>query len=366
MPPAMRLAIAHEWVQARAGSEKTFEALAQLFPNADLFALTVNKHIDLNVGNRSIQTTALDRMPVLRSHRSVSLPLMPAAWRYATKREFDVVISSSHACSKGFRPARAAVHLCYCHTPMRYAWEADLDRRMRLPALLASPMKGALRRWDRRSARWVDSFAANSYEVRDRIRRHYGRDAVVIPPPVDTEFFTPSTQRRGEYLLAVSRWIPYKRLDLAICVAAKVHIPLVIAGEGPLGSPLRKLADKVHPGGVTFVQAPTDEDLRDLYRFALALVFPAHEDFGIIPVESQSCGTPVVGLAAGGILDSVKDGSTGVLVPNQSVEALAEGVRAAIALGDVSKACREQAAYFSRSRFEARVTDWCRSNGLML
>ena len=359
---APRLALAHEWLHARAGSEKTFEALAGLFPEADLYALTDTLGADFQAGGRRVATTFIDRVPALRDRRDLALPFMPLAWRTATRRRYDLVITSSHACAKGFRPGREALHLCYCYTPMRYVWDPN-DRRSGLHRLAGLGPRAALRRWDRRSARWVDSFAAISTAVQDRIDRYYGRPSRVIHPPVDTGFYRPAqggetaaAMPEGPFVLACSRFIPYKRLDLAILAADRVGIPIVVAGNGPAEAGLRALGERARVP-VRFELAPSDERLRDLYRAASAFVFPALEDFGIVAVEAQACGTPVVALAEGGTADTVVDGGTGALVDGQDVDSFAKGLERALEIND-PQACVANAEAFSLAKFEARVRSW--------
>lgn len=353
------MAIAHEWLEQRAGSEQTFEALAGCFPSADLYALTVNPDNGFDLNHRPVRATFLDRVGALRDHRALWLPLMPLAWRLVSSRQYDVVITSSHACVKGFRPARAALHLCYCYTPMRYAWLPDLDSRRPRRGPLTRVALAALRSWDRNSVDWVDSFAAISATVRDRIRRFYGRNARVIYPPVDVGFFTPGPPgRRADFVLAVSRFIPYKRLDLAVEAAADAQVDLVIAGAGPEESRLRKLAGERYPGRVTFHTSPGSSDLRDLYRQARALVYAANEDFGIVPVEAQACGTPVVAINAGGTAETVVHGETGVLVPSQDPRCLGQGIRDVLRTRISSERCVRNAQRFSRDRFTHQIHRW--------
>jgi len=313
-----------------------------------------------DLGGRRVRTTFLDRLGPLRGRRQVQLPLMPLAWRLASRERYDVVVTSSHACVKGFGPGRTALHLCYCYTPMRYAWLTDVDQRSRGRAVaraLAAPL-AALRAWDRRSAAWVDEFAAISGSVRRRIERFYGRPARVIYPPVDTDYFTPDPSvTRQDVVLAVSRMVPYKRLDLAIDAAAAAGVPLVLAGAGPQEAALRAHAAAAG-ARVRFVTRPDDAALRHLYRTARALIFPSVEDFGIVPVEAQACGTPVVALAEGASLETVVDGATGVLVEAQEAAALAGGLEKALASPPDPDACRAHAEGFSRPRFVAEVHDW--------
>ena len=360
--PRRRIALAHEWLDARAGSEKAFEALAALFPDADLFALTDTLRDGFNSGGRAVATTALSRVPGLQHRRDLALPFMPMAWRTATRRRYDLVITSSHACVKGFGPGRSALHLCYCYTPMRYVWDPH-DRRSGLHRLAGLGPRALLRRWDHRSSGWVNSFAAISTAVQARIERCYGRTSRVIHPPVDTEFYKPGEPGPidpalpvGPFVLTCSRFIPYKRLDLAILAAERIGLPVVVAGRGPGESALRALADRVRVP-VSFEVAPSDERLRDLYRAAAAFVFPALEDFGIVAVEAQACGTPVVALAEGGTADTVVDGVTGATVEVQDADSFAEGLQRALAL-DAGRACLANAEAFSVSRFGARVRAW--------
>jgi glycosyltransferase involved in cell wall biosynthesis len=339
-----------------------FEALAEAFPDADLYALTREPGVPFDFGGRTVKTSLLDRADLTRSRRELTLPLMPAAWRMlGAGKNYDTVITSSLACAKGFAPGRDATHYCYCHAPMRYAWQPDIDSRdHKLGPAVDIGLKW-LQRWDRRSADWVDSFAANSTAVRERIQNFYGRDAEVIHPPVDTEFYTPSPDgSAGEaqpYVLTVSRFIPYKRNDLAIEAAAKAGLPVVIAGSGPLEGELRATAERVGADARFEIQ-PSDERLRELYRGATVLVFPALEDLGLIPVEAQACGTPVVGLDEGGTRDTVLQGETGVRVAKQDVDSFAEAIQSIRDRRPDPGACREHAEKFSRARFIERAKSW--------
>jgi glycosyltransferase involved in cell wall biosynthesis len=356
-PEPHRIALCHEWLSGRSGSEKTFEAMAQEFPRADLFSLTWNRSAEYDFGGRPVKTTALDRVSLLRGRNALQLPLMPLAWRYASRREYDVVVTSSHACSKGFYPGRRAIHLCYCYTPMRYLWLSNIDARHRRGARLTAPVSLALKSWDRRSAGWVDDFAAISQAVKDRIQDVYSRPSRVIHPPVATDFYTPGDGERRDFVLAVSRMVPYKRLDLAIRAARLAGVPLVIAGSGPQEVELRQIAEDLsHP--VEFVISPDDAALRALYRTARAVIFPPEEDFGIVPVEAQACGTPVVALARGGSLDTVVDGVTGVLVPGQSPDLFAEGLKMVLEGSFRTEDSVANARRFSRAQFRTRFRDW--------
>lgn len=356
-----RIALCHEWLSGRSGSEKTFEIMAQEFPEADLYSLTWNRSASFDFGARQVETTFLDRVGALGGRNALQLPLMPLAWRYSSRKEYDVVVTSSHACSKGFWPGRRALHLCYCYTPARYLWMSSIDARERRALVNAavSPIAAALKTWDKHSAKWVDDFAAISQAVSGRIERIYGRQARVIHPPVATRFFTPDPGcAREDFVLAVSRMVPYKRLDLAIHACKLAGVPLVLAGTGPQELELRELAAGIrHP--VEFVISPDDATLRTLYRSCKAVIFPPEEDFGIVPVEAQACGTPVVALGRGGSLDTVLDGITGVLVEEQRAEPFADGLEQALDEGRFSpKDCLRNAERFSEELFRRRFRSW--------
>lgn len=356
---ATRMAIVQEWLASRAGSEKVFEAMAGTYPEADLYALTWDRRAEFDFGGRPVTTTFLDRSRTLRDRRALSLPLMPLAWRTIDVRdEYDVVVSSCHAFAREFPPARTAAHFCYVHSPLRYAWVPEIDGRTRRGVPGASLAFAGLRWFDSRTVEGVDHFAANSTTVRDRIRECYDRDSVVIHPPVDTEFYTPAegvVERSG--VLAVSRFIPYKRVDLAIEAAAAAGVPITVAGSGPEESALRRLAADVG-AEATFEISPSDERLRELYRHASALVFPANEDFGIVPVEAQACGTPVVSLDVGGTRDTVVQGETGVRVEHQSVSDFADAIRHLVDTPPADGACRANAELFSAACFSSNLTSW--------
>lgn len=346
-----RTAIAHEWLAARAGSEKTFEAMAQALPQADLYALSLDPTVEWRL-DRQVRTTFLDHAAT-RDRRALTLPLMPLAWRWSTREKYDLVITSSHACAKGFRPAREARHLSYTYTPMRYAWLSELDGR-RVPRVLTKPVQ----MWDRHAATWVDEFAGISHAVVDRIRDLYGRDATVVWPPVDTSWFTPGDEPADDFVLAFGRFIDYKRFDVLVDLARASDLRVVVAGRGPLEPMLRAAADQLP--NLELEVSPDDERVRTLYRGARAVVFPGIEDFGIVPVEAQACGTPVIAFRGGGALDTVIDGQTGVLVDDVSPAALLDGLDRLERLdaNTVARASRANAERFATDEFLRRFRAW--------
>lgn len=368
-----RMAVVHEWFGPRGGSEKVFAEMALAFPDADLWALDVAAECGRQLAGREIRTTPLDRISRIDQRRAASLPFMPLAWQLVANERYDVVLSSSHAFSRWFRGARTARrHLSYVHTPVRYVWFPETDPRGADDHLLARPARAALRRLDRLSLRWTDALAANSRATAARIDEVYGRPSTVIHPPVDVDHHTlgpvlgddlrgaDETAKRlllsGEpFVLAASRFVAYKQLDLAIDAAALAGLPLVVAGAGEDDGRLRA---EVGRATVGFWHAPSDDSLRDLYRGAAVLIFPGLEDFGIVPVEAMACGTPVVGRASGGMLDTVVDGVTGRLLPDATPETIADAVRELVAAPPPPEKLREHVLRFSCQRFRSELVDW--------
>ncbi|HEX3898786.1 MAG TPA: glycosyltransferase [Mycobacteriales bacterium] len=353
-----KIAIAHEWVDAYAGSEQVFEAFARIFPNADLYALSRRPSISLDVGSRDIRTTFLDTS-MFRNRRAATLPLMPLAWRALRAPEYDLVISSHHAFAHANRLAgRSGRHLCYVHSPARYVWTPEIDGRG--GSRMLKPARDALRRVDRRFSRKVDSYAANSTAVAARIQSFWGRTARVIHPPVRVEYFAEGAPKvpTRDYVLGVGRWIGYKNLDLVIRAAERAGLPVKLAGRGPDRERLLAAAREASVP-VELIESPSDEELRSLYQNARCLVFPTIEDFGLIPVEAQAAGTPVVAPAAGGVIDTVVNGRTGVLVDGLDPDRLAAAIHEADAIDPA--ACREHATRFGFTATQDAVVAWVSS-----
>lgn len=369
---APRVAIVHDWLDTWGGGENVLAELLRAHPDADLFALVdfLPDALRPRIGGRRARTTFLQRVPGARRRFRWLLPLFPRAIESLDMSGYDLVISDSHAVAKGVRTAASQLHLCYCHTPMRYAW--DLRDQYLAPRGLAAGWRGALahrvldrlRAWDRDASARVTEFAANSEFVRDRIARCYGRAAAVIHPPVDTAFFTPAAPGAvppRDYYFAASRWVPYKRMDLI--VRAFRDLPdrrLVLAGDGPERSCVRAAAGR----NVEFAGAVSREAMRDLLRGARAFVFAAEEDFGILPVEAQACGTPVIAFGRGGARETVRDRAdgapTGLFFDEQTPAALAAAVRRFEADFPPVDArdCRASAERFAPERFHREWADF--------
>lgn len=353
----------HDWLTGMRGGEKVLESLSDLFPGAPIYTLF---HLPGSVSEKlerhPVRTSFLQRAPGIRRHYRRYLPLFPAAIESFDLGGHDLVVSTSHCVAKGAIPAPDAVHICYCHTPMRYAWDQEhayFPRRRGLVARARNLVLTGLRSWDVATAPRVDIFVANSSFVARRIRRYYGRDAEVIPPPVDTGFFTPAEETEGDapvkpYAVAVSALVPYKRIDLACAACTAAGLQLVVVGTGPDLDRLRRTAGPMH----RFVGRVSGDELRRLYRGAACLVQPGVEDFGIAAVEALACGTPVVARARGGVLDIAEDGQHGVLYAIDDPE---DGSHVATLRRAVDKACqirfnklnlRQRAEEFSVQRFD--------------
>ena len=359
MPPSGDMAILHEWIDAYAGSEQVFEALAQAFPTADLFALSREPDINLDTRGRSIETTFLDR-PALRQRRNATLPIMPLAWRRLGTEKYDLVLSSHHAFAHTNRlVSDGGVHLSYVHSPARYIWSPEIDARG--DRWYLAPPRAVLQRVDRRAAQRVSAYAANSRAVADRIEKFWGRQATVIAPPVRVGYFGDSCadEPTRDYLLGVGRWITYKNVHLVAEVADALGMPAKIAGRGPDKERILAAARDARVP-VEVIESPSDERLRELYRNAACLIFPTVEDFGMVPVEAQAAGAPVVALAEGGALETVDEGVSGIFAESMTVGALAEATRAALPLAGDGP--RKNAQQYSPEAFHAAVIEWVESH----
>jgi glycosyltransferase involved in cell wall biosynthesis len=348
----MRTAVVHDWLNGMRGGEKVLEAMLPLLPDPTIFTLFhVPGSVSADIERHPIRASYLNRFPLARRHYRNYLPLFPRAVEAFSLDGFDLVVSSSHCVAKGAIAPSRVPHLCYCHTPVRYAYdqfEAYFPEG-RTPLRRAKERAiSRLRAWDVATAGRPDRYLANSTAVAERIRRHYGREAVVCHPPVDVEFFAPSDAPRGDFLLAVGALVPYKKLTEAADASRLLGRELVVVGGGPEEKRLRARAGP----SVRFLQDVSAEDLRELYRTCAFFVQPGEEDFGIASAEAQACGAPIVARARGGALDVVSDASLGLLYPGDGAEALAEAVRAAAGRRFDYTAIARSARRFARDRFD--------------
>jgi glycosyltransferase involved in cell wall biosynthesis len=351
--PRVKIALVHDWLTGMRGGEKVLEVLCELYPDAELFSLIYTEgSVSPTIARLRRRTSFIQRLPAARRWYRQYLPLFPVAIEQFDLDRFDLVISTSHCAAKSAVTPGRARHLCYCFTPMRYAWdqfEAYFGRERVGPVAsrLLRPVIAWLARWDAATAGRADRYLAISQHVARRIGRYYNRSAHVVYPPVDTRFYHPDGAEPGADFLIVSALVPYKRVDLAIQACRGRGERLKIVGQGPELERLRHMADT----SIEFLGSRTDEEIRQLYRQAQAVILPGEEDFGIAPLEAQACGRPVVALGRGGALETVVDGVTGVLVPDATAESLAEGLDRVRHLPFDSAVIRRHAEQFSRERF---------------
>ncbi len=349
-----RVVLVHDWVTGMRGGEKVLAALCRIFPKADLVTLVHKRgSVGAPIEDRRIRTSVIQRFPSpMRLYRHY-LPFFPTAIELFDLDRADLVISTSHCAAKSVVRSGRATHICYCHSPMRYAWDQfdayfGTARVGPVTNAVLRPILAGLARWDRDTAHRVDRFVANSRFVAGRIGRYYNRPALVLNPPVDTAFFTPGSGEPGSYFLVVSALVPYKRLELAIEAAARVGVPLRIVGTGPDLTRLQSRAGNT----VRFLGALDDNALREQYRGAKAVILPGVEDFGIVPVEAMACGRPVIALDAGGAAETVVAGATGVLVRDPDATDFAAAMDRVSGAGFDPAAIRRHAETFNTDRFE--------------
>jgi glycosyltransferase involved in cell wall biosynthesis len=350
-----RVAVVHDWLTVPGGSEQVVLELLEMFPRAELFTSVYDPAPwPAAITERAVHVSFLGRLPGAERNYPKLLPLMNRAFRSFDLSSFDLVLSSSHACAKNVRTPERALHVCYCHTPMRYAWEEGFLEgeevgslaRLALPPLLAS-----LRRQDLRGAAGPDVFVANSQHVADRIARYYGRAAEIVNPPVDVEHFLAIERAPADYYLAFGRVVPYKRVDLAVEACSRSGRALKVAGDGRALAALRGRAG----AGVELLGKVSERERDRLLAQARALLFPGEEDFGIVPVEAQAAGAPVIAYGVGGACETVLDGTTGVLFSEQTADGLARAIERFEALELDPRGARENARRFGRERFREEM-----------
>jgi glycosyltransferase involved in cell wall biosynthesis len=347
--------LVHDWLTGMRGGEKVLESLCRMFPSADLITLVHDRRsVSPLIESRRIRTSLIQRLPRSRSLYRHYLPLFPFAVEQFDLDDVDLVISTSSCAAKSVVPTGRARHICYCHSPMRYAWDQfdayfGPERLGRTRSALARVVMAWLARWDRDTAHRVHSFVANSGYVAGRIARYYNRHATVVHPPVDIEFFTPDDTRPSSYFLVVSALVPYKRIDFAVDAATRLGLPLKIVGSGPDEARLRARAGST----VEFVGPVEGDALRQLYRGSRALLLPGEEDFGIAPVEAMACGRPVIALGRGGATETVRPGVTGVLVDQPGTEAFGAAMQHFDPSAFDAAAIRAHAETFGTARFES-------------
>jgi glycosyltransferase involved in cell wall biosynthesis len=356
-----RVAVVHDWLTIPGGSEDVVLELLELFPQAELFTSVYDpRPWPPQITERPVHASFLNRIPTATRNYPKLLPLMNRAFESFDLRGFDLVMSSSHANAKNVHTPQGTLHVCYCHTPMRYAWEPEFlagEEIGRATRLLLPPLLGQLRRKDLAGAARPDVFVANSAYVAARIRRFYGREAHVVHAPVDVEHYLalerrPQAGPDGEgFYLVFGRVVPYKRVDVAVAGAALAGRDVKIAGAGRALDAVRAAAGP----NAELLGRVSDARRDELLAGARALLFPGEEDFGIVPVEAQAAGLPVIAYGVGGACETVRDGVTGVLFGEQTAAGLAAAIARFEALRIDPQAPRENARRFGRARFRAEM-----------
>lgn len=326
----MQTAVVHEWLVTYAGSERVAEQMLHLYPDADLFSLVEFLPEDLKffIRHKPVTTSFLQKLPFANPHFRNYLPLMPLAIEQFDLSAYDLILSSNHAVAKGVTTRADQLHICYVHTPVRYAW--DLQQQYLQGAKLNRGFKSGLtqlvlhylRLWDVASANRVDHFVANSHYVAQRIRKTYRRPATVIHPPVAVDKFKPNPQR-DDFYFVLSRFVPYKRVDLIVEAFTRLGLPLVVVGDGPDRDRLHAMAGR----NITILKHQPEATVIDLMQRCKAFVFAAAEDFGISLVEAQAAGAPVIAYQKGGAAETVIPGKTGLLFAEQTVESLIDAIK---------------------------------------
>ena len=354
----MNLALIHDYLAQAGGAERVVSAMHEIYPEAPLYTSVYDPSSTLPCfAEMDVRTSFLQRWPVAskRWHK-LALPFYPAAFERMDLTGYDVVLSSTSGFAKGVLTGPETCHVCYCHTPARFAWrQREYLNQSRDGRLLAPFLGGLLRRlraWDLASAGRVDYFVANSHNVAQRIRAHYGREAAVIYPPIETSKYAPvSGDQVGDYFLVVSRLVGYKRIDLAIEACNRLRLPLRVIGTGPELPALRRLAGPT----VQFLGRRPDAEVAEAYARCRALIFPGEEDFGLTPLEAMASGRPVVAYGAGGALETVVAGETGLFFPEQTPDSLAAALTQAQTIPFSPDALRAHALRFDKSLFLDRL-----------
>jgi len=355
----VKVALVHDWLINYGGSERCVQAFSELYPEAPLYTSVWNEKRVTQFDQLEIIPSFLQKMPRAKKNYAFYLNLMPMAFERFDLSEYDVVLSSAHACAKGVVTLPQTLHICYCHTPTRYFWDF-FHRYIEQPSYfgvfnalarsVAPYMLTFLRLWDRTAADRVDYFIANSHFIADRIRKYYRREAVVINPPVDVTDFQIADQVDDYYLL-VSRLVPYKKVDIAIEAFNQLKLPLKVAGEGPEYKRLKQMAGST----IEFLGNVGETEKRDLMARAQAFIFPPEEDFGITPVEAMATGRPVVAFGRGGALETVIEGKTGVFFWEQTATALREAIQQLNQHQFEPKVIRNHAMQYDKSVFKQKI-----------
>ena len=358
LPINMRVALIHDYLNQYGGAERVLECFTEIFPSAPIFTLIHNpKKIGNAFSDKEIHTSFLQKIPLAKPYHRIFPPLMPMAVEKFDLSDYDLVLSDSASFAKGVITKPETLHICYCHTPTRYAWDDSHKyiKEFAIPKALKFfiPLfMNYIRLWDREAAYRVDKFICNSKFVAQRIKKYYKRQAIVIHPPVYTKRFVLG-DRMSNYFLMVGRLLVYKRFDIAIEAFNKLELPLKIIGDGPE----RKKLQKIAKWNIEFLGEVKDDDLVKYYQNCQALIFPQEEDFGIVALEAMACGKPVIAYQGGGALESIKQGKTGIFFNEQKVDSLVRAVKNFNPLKFNPKTIRTHALKFDKEIFKNKIKE---------
>jgi len=355
----MKVALVHDYLNQYGGAERVLEAFTQIFPQAPIYTLLYDsRRTGYAFAGKKIKTSFLQKIPLLKSHHRPFLMLMPLAIEQFDFSQYDLVLSDSASYAKGVITPSKALHICYCHTPIRYAWDDSHKyiEEFGYPGLVKKAIPffmNYIRLWDEQAAQRVDKFIANSYFVAQRIKKYYHQESQVIHPPVKTSLFY-LADRPDNYFLMVGRFLPYKRFDLAVESFNQLGLPLKIIGDGPE----RKKLEKKAKSNIEFIGLVDDGKLKDYYAHCRAFIFPQEEDFGITAVEAMAAGRPVIAYQAGGALEIVQEGITGLFFKEQTVDCLIETIRKFKSSDFNPQIIREKAMEFDQEKFKERIKEF--------
>ena len=365
----MKVALVHDWLTGMRGGEKVLEVFCELFPDAHLYTLLHNRgSLSNTIEDMDIRTSFIQKLPLIKKRYRHLLPIFPTAIERFDLREYDLVLSSSHCVAKGVITGADTLHICYCFTPMRYIWDLynlyfGKERAGMFTRLATSLVLNYLRKWDVASCNRVNKFVAISRYIAERIKKNYGRDSDLIYPPVDCSYFKPGFANDGFYLM-VSPLAPNKRVDIAVEAFNSINLPLIVIGSGQEEKKLEKMAGK----NIKLMGWQSDKIVREHYVNCKALIFPGVEDFGIVPLEAQACGKPVIAFGEGGALETIvpldknigNSNATGLFFYEQTAESLANAVaRFEDVQGQFNcQAIRRNAELFDRAIFKDRIKEY--------
>lgn len=364
----MKTAIVHDWLVNYGGAERVVEQMLLLYPDADIYTLVYDeKKMGKIFPKEKVHTSSLQKIPMAEKLYTKFLSLMPKAFEEFDLTGYDLVIASSSCCAKGVITSPTTPFIAYIHSPMRYAWDLYYDylkNSGRLTKFFMKRWMPDIRKWDYISSQRIDTLVANSSYIARRIKKFWNRDAAVVYPPVDTDRLSVSDEAAGDYFVVFSRFVPYKRIDLAISACARLNKKLIVIGSGSQEKELELLAASCKNADIKFTGRISDSEVKAYLQKCRALIFCAEEDFGIIPVEAQACGRPIIAFGKGGALETVVNEKTGVFFEEQSVESLVKAIEKFEKLDKENtfnpKKIREHAEKFSAENFRKNLSEQIR------